>query len=231
MFTACGKKAESPVNVKAENETTASSVQTPEDVSSDNGQSTISRDEAVSEESGESYEDYDYSESGYEDYDYSYDDYDYDDYGYDDYGYDDYSYDDGGLYYGDYDDGHGGYLCDYGYYTAEINTEELSQTLASINVYNSNGQMTAEVCIFDINEDRDTFFCTVYAAAEDSFGHASRDTEVEMNVSCLDSDNCYCYNGDATGGSFTATVYWPSSKCYFKLTCGNGTVYEYTCYP
>ena len=124
LFSACGKKAETPVNVKAENETASSVVQTPENVSSDNGQSTISRDEKTAEEAVEevveSYEDSDNSESGYEDYDYSYDDY----------SYDDYSYDDGGLYYGDFDDGHGGYLCDYGYYTAEINTEEFYRTLS-----------------------------------------------------------------------------------------------------
>lgn len=221
LFTACGEKASEPVNSKVEKETTVSTISaetSTEDVSSNNGQSTISKDEEASEEAGDSYEDYDYdySESGYEDY-----------------GYEDYSYDggyDGGISYGAYDDGMGGYLCDYGTYYAEINTPDGPRTKSSINVYNTNGLMGADIYVFDINDNYDSFSCTIYQDATEAFGDASRNTEVEMNVSSIDS-NSYSYNGEVVGGSFTATVYWPSSKCYYKLTCPDGTVYEYTCYP
>lgn len=221
LLVACGKKPATPADSKAEKEATVSDVKKNDNVSKD-------ETEAAADKSGDSYTDYEYSESVCEDY--SYDDGGYTEPEYGDYGYDAGGYYDGGIDYGNFSDGMGGYLCDYGSYYAEINTPDGPRTKAYINIYNSNGLMTADIYVYDINDNYDTFSCTVYQDATEAFGDASRDTEVEMNVQCIDS-SAYSYNGEVIGGSLIATVYWPSSKCYFKLKCADGTVYEYTCYP
>ncbi len=161
-------------------------------------------------------------------YDYGYDD----DYSYGDYGYDDYSYGDydnygygGGLDYGDYSDGYGGYYCDYGTYFKE---DSDGNFIAYLNVYNSNGAMCAEFGIYDSNHD--CHYGYMYADAKDSFGDASRNTEVEMTIVDDGWYDFYFSDDWMEGGTLKVIVYWPEEKAFYEFKTKEGKTYSYTLY-
>lgn len=128
---------------------------------------------------------------------------------------------------GYYDNGYGGYLCDYGTYTAE-NSD--GRQYAGISVYNADGAMSADVYFYDTETGDTVASAFVYTDATEAFGDAINDTEVEMSVA-LDDPNFFYSDPSIAGGHLDVIVYYPMSKCYVKLTCGNGKVYEASCYP
>lgn len=236
ILTACGTKTKEKTDVNQKPVQTSESVKKAEESQKpDVTQEYESKKEDSAATDSEQVKNEYVEESGNDGVDYG-DEYYGDDYYTDEYYGDDYydgGYDDGGYgygVYGDYDNGYGGYLCDYGTYTAYIDTPDGTRTKSYIHIYNADGCMSAEVTVYDINDDYDSLWCYVYTDATEAFGDASRDTEVEMDMS-LDDDNFSFSHDYIKGGRLEAVVYWPGAKCHYKLTCGNGTVYEFTGYP